>query len=244
MTNDLLIYGENICAFSHILGSPSSYMTLHPIPSEFPNIWGFFFISALMRKICFLFLSVCESNNLSGNIVSKSSLIGPTIKFTWARICKPFRGPGIDSQAVGPVRSPYLTYRPARLNRPTDSILWNRFLGSLNVYKFGLWKDTDLRSISFLSCMSWRLMFLFLSLSSTETLGLADRLRLLLGPEPMLLQIINKLINIFWQFKEASRLRIYNYVKTKCGKTETRNNFYRSSVNSPWRTLEYSEEQA
>jgi hypothetical protein len=38
MTNDLLIYGENICAFPHILGSPSSYMTMHPIPSEFPYI--------------------------------------------------------------------------------------------------------------------------------------------------------------------------------------------------------------
>jgi hypothetical protein len=38
MTNDLLIYGENICAFPHILGSPSSYMTSHPIPSEFPYI--------------------------------------------------------------------------------------------------------------------------------------------------------------------------------------------------------------
>ncbi len=36
MTNDLLIYGENINAFPHILGSPSSYMTLHPIPSELP----------------------------------------------------------------------------------------------------------------------------------------------------------------------------------------------------------------
>jgi hypothetical protein len=38
MTNDLLIYGENICAFSHILGSPYSYMTLHPIQSEFSYI--------------------------------------------------------------------------------------------------------------------------------------------------------------------------------------------------------------
>ncbi len=38
MTYDLLIYGETICAFPHILGSPSSYMTLHPIPSEFPFI--------------------------------------------------------------------------------------------------------------------------------------------------------------------------------------------------------------
>jgi hypothetical protein len=41
MTNDLRIYGENICAFPHILGSSSSYMTLHPIRSEFV----FFFIS-------------------------------------------------------------------------------------------------------------------------------------------------------------------------------------------------------
>jgi hypothetical protein len=38
MTNDLLIYGENICEFLHILGSPFSYRTLHPIPYEFPYI--------------------------------------------------------------------------------------------------------------------------------------------------------------------------------------------------------------
>jgi hypothetical protein len=42
MTNDLLIYGENICAFPHILGSVSSYMTFHPIPFEFPYIRGKF----------------------------------------------------------------------------------------------------------------------------------------------------------------------------------------------------------
>ncbi len=35
MTNDVLIYRENICAF---LRSPASYMTCHPIPSEFPYI--------------------------------------------------------------------------------------------------------------------------------------------------------------------------------------------------------------
>ncbi len=46
MTKDLLIYGKIICAFPYILGSPSSYVTLHPIPSEFPYIWG---------KFCFLF---------------------------------------------------------------------------------------------------------------------------------------------------------------------------------------------
>jgi hypothetical protein len=48
MTNDLLIYGENIYAFPHILGTPSSYMTLHPNPSEFLYV----------RKILFSFLSV------------------------------------------------------------------------------------------------------------------------------------------------------------------------------------------
>ena len=38
------------------------------------------------------------------------------------------------------------------------------------------------------------------------------------------MQILPK---IGWQFKEATRLRIYNYVKTKCEKKKTRNNFDR-----------------
>ncbi len=49
------------------------------------------------------------------------------------------RSPGIDSQPGGPVRQPYLTYRPARLHRLAESIPWNRFLGFFNVYKYGLW---------------------------------------------------------------------------------------------------------
>ncbi len=36
----------NIWAFPHLLGAPSSYMALQPIPSEFPYIWW---------KFCFLF---------------------------------------------------------------------------------------------------------------------------------------------------------------------------------------------
>ncbi len=32
----------NICAFPHILGSPSSYMSLQLLHSEFPCIWGKF----------------------------------------------------------------------------------------------------------------------------------------------------------------------------------------------------------
>jgi hypothetical protein len=31
-----------------------------------------------------------------------------------------------------------LSYRPARLHRLVELILWNRFLGSINVSKYGL----------------------------------------------------------------------------------------------------------
>ncbi len=48
------------------------------------------------------------------------------------------RRPGIDSQPGGPVRQPYFSYRPARVHRLAKSIPRNRFLGSINVYKYGL----------------------------------------------------------------------------------------------------------
>ncbi len=55
-----------------------------------------------------------------------------------ARICKPF-SPGISIPSPGgPVRQPNLTYWPASLHMLVESIPWNRFLGSLNAYKFGL----------------------------------------------------------------------------------------------------------
>ncbi len=47
-------------------------------------------------------------------------------------------GTGIDSQAGGLVRQSYFSYRPARLHRLAKSIPRNRFLGSINVYKYGL----------------------------------------------------------------------------------------------------------
>jgi hypothetical protein len=46
--------------------------------------------------------------------------------------------PRIDSQAGVPVRQPYLSYRPDKLHRLAKSIPRNRFLGSINVYKYGL----------------------------------------------------------------------------------------------------------
>ncbi len=49
------------------------------------------------------------------------------------------RSPRIDSQTGGMVRQPYLLYRPARLHRLAKSIPRNRFPGSFNVIKYGLW---------------------------------------------------------------------------------------------------------
>ncbi len=48
------------------------------------------------------------------------------------------RCPRIYSQPDGPVRQPYLSYRPARLHRLAESIHLNQFLGPLNDYKYGL----------------------------------------------------------------------------------------------------------
>ncbi len=46
-TSSYIIWWKySVCAFPHLLGSPSSYITLHPIASEFPYRWG---------KFCFLF---------------------------------------------------------------------------------------------------------------------------------------------------------------------------------------------
>ncbi len=51
-----------------------------------------------------------------------------------------FRSPGIDSQSGGPLRQPYLSYRPAiyGLHRLAESVPRNRFLGSISDYKYGL----------------------------------------------------------------------------------------------------------
>ncbi len=77
-----------------------------------------------------------------------------------ARICKPFKEPGIDSQPGGPVRQlPYLLYRLARLHRLAELIPRNRFLGSLNVYKYGLrlhWLAELVHWNRFLGSITWR----------------------------------------------------------------------------------------
>jgi hypothetical protein len=54
---------------------------------------------------------------------------------SWARICKPFKLPRIDSQPGGPVLQPHLTHSTS----PPGYMGWrNQFPGSINVYKVGL----------------------------------------------------------------------------------------------------------
>jgi hypothetical protein len=58
------------------------------------------------------------------------------------------RSLGIDFQPGRPVWQPYLSYRPARLHRLAESIPRNRFPGSRNVYKYGLWYSITLHVVA------------------------------------------------------------------------------------------------
>ncbi len=59
----------------------------------------------------------------------------PPAYVAWARICKPNK----ESRNRFPVRQPYLSYRTAMLHMLAESTPRNRFLGSINVYKYGPW---------------------------------------------------------------------------------------------------------
>ncbi len=55
-----------------------------------------------------------------------------------ARICRPVKEPRNRFPACRAGKTTLLSYRPARLHRLAESIPRNRFLGSRNVYKYGL----------------------------------------------------------------------------------------------------------
>jgi len=58
----------------------------------------------------------------------------------WARICKPFKEPRNWFPAWRAcATTPFCRTGPRRLHRLAKLIPRNRFLGSLNVYKYGLW---------------------------------------------------------------------------------------------------------
>jgi hypothetical protein len=77
----------------------------------------------------------CCCRNLFFNIFFCS-----TVRTMWARILvNLLRSPGMDSQPGRPVRQTFLLYLLARLHRLAKWIPRDRFLGSINVYKYGLW---------------------------------------------------------------------------------------------------------
>jgi hypothetical protein len=56
-----------------------------------------------------------------------------------ARIFKRLRSPGIDSkESIPPSNITLFVVTAPRLHKLMESIPWNRFLGSLNVYSLGL----------------------------------------------------------------------------------------------------------
>jgi hypothetical protein len=84
------------------------------------------------------------------------------------------RSPGINSQPGGPVQQPYLTDRPVRLSyRLAESIHLNRFLGSLNDYKYGLCMHTQ-SDFVFLLCQPLFDHLLFFSHSQLSPDGLRE----------------------------------------------------------------------
>jgi hypothetical protein len=58
----------SICAFPHILGSPSSYMTLQLLHSEFPSIGG---------KFSFLFYQCVDDYNAADDWLPAAALADP-----------------------------------------------------------------------------------------------------------------------------------------------------------------------
>ncbi len=76
---------------------------------------------------------------LSQGIDSKEPF--PLANVAWragARICRPFKEPRNRFPALRAGTTTYLLYRPTKLNRLAESIFWNQFPGSLNVYKYVL----------------------------------------------------------------------------------------------------------
>ncbi len=82
------IWWKCLCISSYtVLGSPSSYMTLHPIPSEFPYVCG---------KFCFLFYQCANQNFVSSwihdlfleiYIFDRTLLAMDLITYRYQRIC-------------------------------------------------------------------------------------------------------------------------------------------------------------
>ncbi len=93
-----------------------------------------------MRELVTL-VSVTCAGILKQSMGSRNRVgIGLSYRPARAHICRPFKEPRnwFWAWRAGK-RQPYLSYRPARLHRLAESIPRNRFLGFINLYKYGLW---------------------------------------------------------------------------------------------------------
>jgi hypothetical protein len=120
--------------FLKLLWSPRIDSKAYALASPYKNpILGWFLVPLDCSKVqapCWYFKKSIGTRNRVG--------IGLLYQPARARICKPFKEPGIDSQPGQSVRQPYLLYRLARVHKLAESIPRNRFLGSINIYKYGL----------------------------------------------------------------------------------------------------------
>jgi hypothetical protein len=101
-------------------------------------------LSGQIHSPCFISTSVCSL--CSRKIYEYSEQPYPVVYrcggVARARICKPFKEPRNRFPSWRPgTTTPFDVYRAARLHRLEESISWNRFLGSVNVYKYGLGID-------------------------------------------------------------------------------------------------------
>ncbi len=85
---------------------------------------------------------------------------GQSRTHSWARICKPFKEPRHRSQPSGPVRQPYLSYRPARLHRSLSESIPGLHKRSqiralvFRIYGWQSWPPSSASSSSCCSCLS------------------------------------------------------------------------------------------
>jgi hypothetical protein len=121
-----------------------------------------------------------------------------------ARICKPFKEPRNRFPIWRAGTITYMTYRPARKHRLAESIPWNRFLGSIIVYKYGFCSAIS-------GSISWSLYptstnWFTLLLSTAE----ACQLRFVYSREPLNICYIQwaRMLEAAWS-KAAARLASY-----------------------------------
>ncbi len=73
----------NICAFPHILGSPSSYMTLQPITSEFPHILEKFLFLVYQCRALVCFYAHGRVDKLFQSFGTQISSFSESLNFLW-----------------------------------------------------------------------------------------------------------------------------------------------------------------